>query len=340
MGMEIAERVRYLNQQKIKSIYFGGGTPSILDNTDIKKLLNQIGKYYSIADNAEITLECNPDDLDEQKLTSLKTIGINRLSIGIQSFHDTDLKFMNRSHNSLEAENCIHLAKMAGFKNITIDLIYGLPKQTLSKWEDNLSKMFALNIQHFSAYVLTVEKKTALNHLVENKKVILPNDKKIVEQFNFLQKKAKENDFINYEISNFGKKGFFSDHNSSYWKNQYYLGIGPSAHSFNRKSRRWNVSSNKKYIDGITNKKKYFETEILSLEQQYNEYVLTSLRTVWGVDSAIIQNKFGAGFYTHFLKEIEKWIRKEYILSEENIITLTTKGKAFADAIASDLFII
>jgi len=337
---EIIERARYLNQQKIRSIYFGGGTPSILDDIDFKKILSQIGKNYSIADNAEITLECNPDDLDEKKLTSLKNLGINRLSIGIQSFDDADLKFMNRSHNASEAENCIHLAKMVGFKNITIDLIYGLPNQTLSKWEENLSKMFALNIQHFSPYALTVEKKTALNHLVETKKVSLPNDEKIVEQFNFLQEKAKENNFIHYEISNFGKEGYFSNHNSSYWKSQYYLGIGPSAHSFNGKSRRWNVSSNKKYIEGISNKTTYFETEILSTEQQYNEYVLTSLRTIWGADSAIIQNKFGAEIHAHFLKEIEKWISKKYILSEENIITLTQKGKAFADAIASDLFIV
>jgi oxygen-independent coproporphyrinogen III oxidase len=340
MEKEIIIRARYLNQQKIRSIYFGGGTPSILDDIDIKKILTQIGKNYSIADNAEITLECNPDDLNEKKLISLKKLGINRLSIGIQSFDDTDLKFMNRSHNAAEAENCIHLAKMAGFKNITIDLIYGLPNQTLSKWEKNLSKMFALNIQHFSPYALTVEKKTVLNHLLETKKVSLPNDEKIVEQFNFLQEKAEENDFIHYEISNFGKKGYFSNHNSSYWKNQDYLGIGPSAHSFNGKSRRWNVSSNKKYIEGLTNKTTYFETEILSTEQQYNEYVLTSLRTIWGVDSSIIQNKFGAGIHDHFLKEIEKWISKKYILSEENIITLTQEGKAFADAIASDLFIV
>lgn len=340
MEKEIAERIRYLNHQKIRSIYFGGGTPSVLDNIDIKKLLIQIRKNYYISENAEITLECNPDDLDEKKLTSIKNLGINRLSIGIQSFDDDDLKFMNRSHNSSEAENCIHLAKMVGFKNITIDLIYALPNQSLSKWEESLNKMFALNIQHFSAYALTVEKKTALNHLVETKKVSLPNDEKIVKQFNLLQKKAKENNFINYEISSFGKKGYFSNHNSSYWKNQVYLGIGPSAHSFNRKSRRWNVSSNKKYIEGITNKTRYFETEILSAEQHYNEYILTSLRTIWGVDSAIIQNKFGSGIHTHFLKEIEKWVRRKYILSEKDIITLTQEGKPFADAIASDLFII
>jgi oxygen-independent coproporphyrinogen-3 oxidase len=337
---EIEMRQSYLNNATISSIYFGGGTPSILKNQEIKSIIGTIYRLFNIDENAEITLECNPDDLDEKKLTSLKNLGINRLSIGIQSFDDADLKFMNRSHNSSEAENCIHLAKMVGFKNITIDLIYGLPRPTLSKWEGNLSKMFALNIQHFSPYALTVEKKTALNHLVETKKVSLPNDEKIVEQFNFLQEKAKENDFIHYEISNFGKVGYFSNHNSSYWKNQYYLGIGPSAHSFNGKSRRWNVSSNKKYIEGITNKTTYFETEILSTEQQYNEYVLTSLRTIWGVDSAIIQAKFGGKIHAHFLKEIEKWISKEYILSEENIITLTQEGKAFADAIASDLFIV
>ena len=340
MEKEIIERARYLNQQKIRSIYFGGGTPSILDDIDIKRLLIQIGENYSIADNAEITLECNPDDLNEKKLTSLKNLGINRLSIGIQSFDDADLKFMNRSHNSSEAENCIHLAKMVGFTNITIDLIYGLPNQTLSKWEENLSKMFALNIQHFSPYALTVEKKTALSHLVETKKVSLPNDEKIVEQFNFLQEKAKENDFIHYEISNFGKEGYFSNHNSSYWKNQYYLGIGPSAHSFNGKSRRWNVSSNKKYIEGITNKTTYFETEILSTEQQYNEYIFTSLRTIWGVDLDYLSERFLENIIEHFLKEIAKWIEKGFIQKTNKKYTLTQKGKAFADGVSSDLFIV
>jgi oxygen-independent coproporphyrinogen-3 oxidase len=274
------------------------------------------------------------------KLLSYKKIGVNRLSIGVQSFDNEDLEFMNRSHNSKEAIQSIKLAKELGFENITIDLIYGLPNQTLKDWENNLEIIFSLGIQHFSAYSLTIEEKTALYYLVKNKKVAVLSDKKTIDQFNLLQVKAKEQDFEHYEISNFGKKGYFSKHNTAYWKNNHYLGIGPSAHSYNGNTRRWNISSNTKYISNINTNTSYFEVEKLSVTEQYNEYIFTSLRTIWGADNTIIKKRYGAKIELHFLNQIPKWETKNYIVINSSIYTLTESGKAFADTIASDLFIV
>ena len=337
---EIKQRKKEVNNQKIKTIYFGGGTPSIFKKNELSTLLKQIYNTYYIQKNAEITIECNPDDLTLNKLLSYKEIGFNRLSIGIQSFNKNELQFMNRAHNAQEALLSIELAKKAGFNNITIDLIYGLPNQTLKDWKKNLDIMFKLNIQHFAAYSLTIEKKTALYHLIKKQKVKALTDKKIIAQFNYLQKKAKEEGFIHYEISNFGKKGYFSRHNSSYWKGDSYLGIGPSAHSYNGTSRRWNVASNKKYISNINNGISYFEEEFLTKFQQYNEYIFTSLRTIWGIDNTIIKKKYGVKIELYFLTEIRKWEKKKYVNSKLHTYTLTKKGKIFADLIASDLFII
>lgn len=340
MQKEIIERKTYLNRKEVKSIYFGGGTPSILTASEIKTLIKSIYKNYIVNKDAEITIECNPDDITEDKLASYKKMGVNRLSIGVQSFDDTDLKFMNRSHNAISAIKSIQMAKEIGFENITVDLIYGLPKQTLQKWEKNLKIMFSLGIQHFAAYSLTIEEKTVLYHLIKNKKVNILSDKKIIAQFNLLQKKAKEHGFIHYEISNFGRQGFFSKHNTAYWKNNHYLGIGPSAHSYNGKTRRWNVASNKKYISHINAKANYFQQEELSLYQQYNEYIFTSLRTIWGINESIIKKRYGLEIKTHFLKEIKKWQIKDYISTNLNTYTLTSRGKIFADKISSDLFIV
>ena len=339
MRKEIINRVDYLKNQKIDSIYFGGGTPSILNQSEIESLLKCLYENYSINNDAEITIECNPDDLSKKRLTKYKSIGFNRLSIGIQSFDDDDLILMNRSHNNTQSIQCISLAKKIGFRNITIDLIYGLPNQTIRKWEDTLNQLFSLNIQHFSAYSLTVEKKTALYNLVKTKKISLPSDDVNIILFNLLQEKAKANGFIHYEISSFSKEGFFSKHNSAYWKNKHYIGIGPSAHSFNGTSRRWNVSSNKKYISQINTDNIYSE-EALNINQRYNEYVLTSLRTFWGVDGKIIKERFGEKINSHFLRESQKWKEKKHLSSEQNIYILTKTGKPFADAIASDLFIV
>ena len=337
---EIFAQKNYLGNIKVTSIYFGGGTPSVLTSMEIKRILKNIYKTYNVNDDPEITIECNPDDLTSRKLSSYKNSGINRLSIGVQSFNDRDLKFMNRSHTAKKAIQSIEIAKKNGFENISIDLIYGLPNQTLKKWGENLEIMFGLNIQHFSAYCLTIEKKTALYHLVKKKKVQLLEDKKIIDQFNLLQNKAKKRGFIHYEISNFGIKGYFSKHNTSYWKGTHYLGLGPSAHSYNGKSRRWNIRSNTKYISRIKSNANYFEEEELTVSQQYNEYVFTSLRTIWGLDASIIKNRFGNNINLHFNKEIVKWEEKKYVTCSKNNYTLTTLGKRFADAIASDLFII
>lgn len=338
--MELELRQSYLKNKTVKTIYFGGGTPSILSKSEIKFILDSISNIYKIKENVEITLECNPDDLTENKLKALKEVGINRLSIGVQSFDDENLKFMNRSHNATQSESCLKLAQQVGFNNITIDLIYGLPNQNLADWKKNLKKMFAFNIPHFSAYALTVENKTPLKYLVEQKKIIPLNEEKALEQFNTLMDMAAENGFVHYEISNFGKQGCFSKHNTAYWQSEHYLGIGPSAHSYNGKSRSWNASSNKKYIQKMTDGEAYFAEEKLTKNQQYNEYIFTLLRTIWGVNSEIIKERFGEQMQTHFLKEVKKWESKKDIKKTEYIYALTNSGKFLADAIASDLFMV
>ena len=340
INLELEMRQTYLKNKAINTIYFGGGTPSILSKSEIKFILDSIYNIYKIKENAEITLECNPDDLTENKLKALKEVGINRLSIGVQSFDDEDLKFMNRSHNATQSENCLKLAQQVGFNNITIDLIYGLPNQNLADWKKNLKKMFAFNIPHFSAYALTVENKTPLKYLVERKQIIPLNEKKVLEQFNTLMDMAAENGFVHYEISNFGKQGCFSKHNTAYWQSKHYLGIGPSAHSYNGKSRSWNVSANKQYIQKILDRVEGVHQEILSKNQQYNEYIFTSLRTIWGANSETINVQFGIKFQSHFLKEVKKWESKKDIKKTEYTYTLTNSGKFLADAIASDLFIV
>ena len=337
---EIIQRKKELNKKKIKTIYFGGGTPSILKNAELEELLDIIFKHHKTINSPEITIECNPEDLNYENLSSYKKIGFNRLSIGVQSFNNNELKFMNRSHDSKLAIQSILLAKKIGFKNISIDLIYGIPNQELKDWKKNLKTMFNLNIQHFSAYILTVEKKTQLYHLIKNKKLNMLSDRKIINQFKFLELEAKKNGYIHYEISNFAKRDFYSKHNTSYWKSQNYLGIGPSAHSYFGNKRRWNVSSNKNYISKINTNNIYFQEEKLSLNNHYNEYIFTSLRTIWGVNNVIIKKRYGKKFETHFLKEIKKWKLKKYIIHNSNNYKLSLNGKIFSDTISSDLFMV
>ena len=338
--IEIANRKDYLNNELIDTLYFGGGTPSILEKSEITGILKHLHNTFNISTNAEITIECNPDDLTLDKLKALKQIGINRLSIGVQSFKDKDLEFMKRSHNANEAINSIKLAQNIGFNNITIDLIYGLPDQSIADWEQNIKQAFDLDIQHLSAYALTVENKTILSQMVKKNKIKILSDTKVIKQFNILQNKAEEKGFIHYEISNFGKKGFFSKHNSGYWKSIHYLGIGPSAHSYNGYIRSSNISSNKKYIRNINLRLDYFEDEFLSESEQYNEYIYTSLRTIWGIDIDTIAKKYSEGILSHFQDEISKWENKKFITSDKKKYTLTRSGKSFADMIASDLFIV
>ena len=335
---EIELRKNYLKNLSINTVYFGGGTPSVLEKEEIKKILNQIYKVFNINNDAEITMECNPEDINLSKLKFLKTIGFNRLSIGVQSFNNSDLKLLNRTHNSSQAINCILQAKKIGFKNISIDLIYGLPNQSLKKWELNMVEFFKLDVSHFSAYQLTVEKNTFLNKLLNKGEVRLPKENTVLSQYRLLLKMSKKFGYINYEISNFGKANYFSEHNISYWRNNYYIGIGPSAHSYNGVERRWNVSSNSKYINNINDEEVFYKKEILSKNQKYNEYVFTSLRTIYGVDSDYIERRFGKKIKDHFIREIKKWealklnkINTKYFLNNE--------GRLHADTISSDLFI-
>jgi len=336
---ELELRKNYLTSE-IKTIYFGGGTPSILNKKHLEKLFDKIRNTFNVSENAEISFECNPDDLNQEKLILLNYLGVNRLSIGIQSFDDKDLKFMNRSHNSDEAINSVKLAQEVGFDNISIDLIYSLPSQSVENWQKNLEITFGLSIQHISSYSLTIEKNTQLSHLIETKKIIELDEKTSSEHFNLLLKESKKNEFIQYEISNFGKEGYFSKHNSSYWENKNYLGIGPSAHSYNGESRSWNISNNKNYIEMISENKLPSETEILSKNQKYNEYIFTSLRTMWGVDLKRVQEKFDEKIYNYLLLQVVKWKETSDILHTKNTLKLTEKGKLLADAIASDLFIV
>ena len=340
MIIELDQRKSYLKTKKIDSIYFGGGTPSIID---VKHIINIIEKIYSLFDvkkTAEITMEFNPDDIKKEKLNKLRQAGINRLSIGIQSFNNEDLIFMNRSHNAKEAISSIKLAKECGFNNMSIDLIYGVQNQTDKTWKKNLNQMFELEIDHFSAYALTVEPDTKLNYLIKKKRVQPTSELKAENHFKILQEESLKMGYEQYEISNFCRKNKFAQHNTSYWKDKAYLGIGPSAHSYNGESRRWNISNNLKYITLINNSEKYFDEEKLSPTQKYNEYTLTSLRTIWGVSLDYLENNFDQHIVSHFKKNARKWIDNKNIILEKNNERLTNKGMLFADAISSDLFII
>jgi oxygen-independent coproporphyrinogen-3 oxidase len=322
----------------IKTIYFGGGTPSLLETKDLKLIIDALYKNYKIANNIEFTLECNPDDLSPQKLKELKTLGVNRLSIGVQSFFEDDLQFFNRAHNAYDAERSILMSQDVGFKNITIDLIYGTPLLTVKKWEENLSKIEKLNIPHLSAYTLTIEPKTTLYHQVKTGEIIALNDEKTIEQFKILMQQTQSFGLTQYEISNFGKEGYYSQHNSNYWKGVEYLGLGPSAHSYINNKRLWNVSNNIKYINWVNNNKRFFEEEIIDKKTAYNEYILTRLRTIWGIDLNYITTNFSEEINIHFTQEIKPYLNSSYLHQLNNKVILTTKGILMADKITSDLF--
>lgn len=333
----------YLGLDKIETVYFGGGTPSLLEEKDLKLIFEALNKNFNIPKNIEITLEANPDDISAEKLLLWKQFGINRLSIGTQSFIERDLKFMQRAHSVKQAKDSIILAKKYGFDNITIDLIYGIPNLTNNEWLQNLETANSLNIQHLSCYALTVEKDTILYHQIRKGKVATPKDEKASEQFDILMKFAKENNFEHYEISNFCKQGFISKHNSSYWQGKKYLGLGASAHSYNGFSRQWNIANNKKYIDSLENGKLNFEIENLSENDRLNEYIMTGLRTKWGIDLSYVEtnfkkkkelmNKIGAQNPNFF-----EWEIKRTKDGTAFIYKLSDIGKQFADRIASDLF--
>lgn len=339
--MELKIRKNQLAAQTIETIYFGGGTPSILSFNELSDIFNTIYENYSVAKDAEITLEANPDDLSIEKLKQYHQLPINRLSIGIQSFFDEDLKFMNRAHSAKQAKESLALAQQY-FKNITIDLIYGLPDLNVKKWKENLKTAFEFNIPHISSYALTVEPNTALGHLVKTGKIAELNNEKVLNQFNILVQETKNEGFVQYEISNFGKPSYFSKHNSSYWKGKWYLGIGPAAHSYFGAERSWNISNNIKYVQSIQQGILPQTIEKLSIENQFNEYIMTRLRTIWGVSFNEVQNKFGIKYQTHLNKSVQKYLQQGLLIIEEKApnkyLKITEKGKFLADGIAADLF--
>lgn len=335
---ELKVRKDYLDTNEIETIYFGGGTPSLLERKELENILETIHQEFEVAKDAEITLEANPDDLTFEKLEELKSCGINRLSIGIQSFIGRDLLFMNRSHTIKQALDSVAHAKELGFNNITIDLIYGIPNLTQTEWKRNIQKALELDVNHISAYCLTSEERTAMHHDIAKGKYELPKDDVTSEQFHVLVSTLKENGFEQYEISNFSKIGHNSKHNSSYWKQKHFLGVGPSAHSFNGKTRHWNVSNNGRYIKGANEDNWVAEEEVLDEKTRYNEYIMTSLRTSWGIDLDFLKQNFDTSFVSHFIKESKQFVIANSLIQKGNHFTLSQKGKLLADGIASDLF--
>jgi len=324
----------------LETIYFGGGTPSILTEIELQNIFDTIYKHYNTSQIKEITLEANPDDISKEKLNYLKSTPINRFSIGIQSFFEEDLQLMNRAHNALEAEKSIKLVQDYGFDNITIDLIYGSTTTTNSMWKKNLSKAIEMNIPHISSYALTVEEKTVLDYQIKKGITKPTDDNQQNEQFQLLVKTLSENDFIQYEISNFGKKDYFSIHNSNYWKGIPYLGIGPSSHSFNGKQRAWNIANNSKYIKSINENILPQEIETLSEIDRFNEMIMIGLRTIYGIDIKRINEEFSSELVNYFNSEI-KQLKSENIITQQNDkIILTPESYFFADGIASRLFYI
>ncbi|MBT3210273.1 MAG: radical SAM family heme chaperone HemW [Bacteroidetes bacterium] len=335
---EIELQKKYLASDSVNTIYFGGGTPSVLSSSKIGKILDHAFRFFNISENPEITFEANPEDLNLDYLQELRKIGINRLSIGIQSFSNDDLKIMNRRHDARSAIKSVENSQTTGFDNISIDLIYSLPQMNLNKWEKNLQKAFDLNIQHISAYQLTYEKGTVFSNYLRKGIVKELNDKQCFEQFSTLIEKTKQNDFIQYEISNFAKKGYESKHNSNYWLKGKYLGIGPSAHSFNIESRQWNISNTSSYIKSITEGKVPFEIETLDFFTKYNEYLMTNLRTNKGIELSFLQRNFGKKLYHDFFAKAKKFKENKYFVWNKGNCFLTPEGQFVSDYILSELF--
>ena len=321
----------------VETIYFGGGTPSLLTNEELQFIIDAVYKNYQVSEHPEITLEANPDDLSKDRIIALSKSRINRLSIGIQSFFEADLKLMNRAHNSEEAKSCLEEATKH-FDNISLDLIYGVPGASNEQWLANIEMALSFNVPHISSYALTVEPKTALASFI--KKGIIDNvdDEQAHDQFHILKDKLEAEGFVHYELSNFGKDGYFSKNNSAYWQGKSYLGIGPSAHSFNGKQRGWNVKNNSKYIKSIEDGQLPIEIETLTKTDQYNEYVMTGLRTIWGVSFHKVEADFGADYKDYLIDQSEIFIKQQLLYIEDAHLRVTKKGQFLCDGIASELF--
>ncbi|WP_073413114.1 radical SAM family heme chaperone HemW [Flavobacterium defluvii] len=321
----------------VETIYFGGGTPSVLSNDEINFLISEVYKNYKVAANPEITLEANPDDLSAERIFELSKSPINRLSIGIQSFYEEDLKMMNRAHNSAEAKKCLEEATKY-FDNISLDLIYGIPGMSDEMWRNNVQTALDFGIPHISSYALTVEPKTALSKLIQTGKIAEPQDEVASNHFMILVEMLQKNGFIHYELSNFGKENYFSKNNSAYWLGKKYIGIGPSAHSYDGEKRGWNIANNSLYLKAIQNDELPIETEILTISDRYNEYIMTGLRTIWGVSLERIEKEFGLEYLNYLKKQSQKFLNDNLLSIENNILKPTPKGKFLTDGIASDLF--
>ena len=323
----------------VETIYFGGGTPSILGIDEISKLIEMVFKNFKTSSYPEITLEANPDDLSELKLKELSKTKINRLSIGVQSFIDNDLKMMNRVHKSNDSKECIENAKNY-YDNVSIDLIYGIPKTDLKNWEYNLDLAIEYNTNHISAYALTVEPNTVLEKHVQKGSVKLLNEEIVFDQYKLMFNKLTSCNYINYELSSFAKKGYFSNNNTGYWLRKNYLGIGPSAHSFDGISRSWNISNNNLYVKAINSNKIFYESEKLTKTDKYNEYIMTGLRTIWGVSKDYLKDNFGCKYEKYFTEKSKKYFDSNHLIQKNGIVTTTINGKFLSDRIASDLFIL
>ena len=321
----------------IETIYFGGGTPSLLDQNEIDNVIATVERHYKVIQEPEITLEANPDDLTLERLKELSKSKINRLSIGVQSFFQHDLKLMNRAHSANEAKSAIKNAKTY-FENISIDLIYGIPGASNKQWKDNINTALDFNVPHISSYALTVEPKTALASFIKKGLVKNVDDEQASEQFYILKEVLEDRGFIHYELSNFGKEGYFSQNNTAYWQGKSYLGIGPSAHSYNRQQRSWNVSNNSKYLKSLEQGQLPIERETLSTTDRYNEYIMTGLRTMWGVSLKKVENDFGYQLKKYLLNQAQTFINQHLLYIDNQHLQVTKKGQFLCDGIASDLF--
>jgi oxygen-independent coproporphyrinogen-3 oxidase len=329
-------RKDYLGDEPVSTIYLGGGTPSVFSVKDLETILDQIKKLFTIAEDCEVTIELNPDDVNETYLEGLKNLNINRISLGIQSWRDTDLKLLNRRHDSARAVKALKEILNAGFKNVTIDLIYGIPGMSLKDWESNLDFTFSFDIKHLSAYHLTFEPGTVFGKMLEKGDISEIDEEDSAAQFNLLIEKAESAGFIQYEISNFAKPGYFSIHNSNYWKQVSYLGLGPSAHSFNGYTRQWNVRDLKGYIKSVNEGKSFFESEELDIKKRFNEYIMTSLRTMWGIDLDYIEGMFEKEGYDYVINLSGKFRNYGLMKLEKNSLVLTNQGKLISDNIISE----
>lgn len=336
---EIQMRKMELEKEQIETIYFGGGTPSILSLKEIQVLIDAVYENFNVTESPEITLEANPDDLDDDTIIQLANSPVNRLSIGIQSFFEEDLKLMNRAHNAMEAKRCLQTATQY-FDNISLDLIYGMPNMSNEKWLQNVQTALSFGVPHISSYALTVEPKTALKKLIEKKVVEAPKDEVAQEHFLVLIEELEKNGFIHYELSNFGKPDYFSKNNTAYWLGKKYIGIGPSAHSYNGKERSWNVANNALYLKAIQENNLPNEIEVLTKTDRYNEYIMTGLRTIWGVSLKRVELEFGERYLLYLLEQSKKYIHSEHLQIEADVLTTTKKGKFLSDGIASDLFLL